>query len=239
MLNDPRLSIYSCGRADIASGQIDRRLLAAMEYLAEKGFRLTITSLKCGHSFLTASGNVSEHSTGDAMDIALINGVPVTGHQGPGGLPDALIKSLLQLQGTMAPHQIISLEDLPGSQSIALADHYDHVHVGYYPDYGATSGGYSRALKPEQWKRLIKRLGQIQNPEVEATPSGYSIKHGNSGARLLAEARTASAQPQPRRLAGTGPVQVSSDSSSSTIPARSACPTVATSRAAQRRTRPE
>ena len=87
VLNDPRLSIYSCGRADIASGQIDRRLLAAMEYLVEKGFRLTITSLKCGHGFLTSSGNVSEHSSGDAMDIALINGVPVTGHQGPAACP--------------------------------------------------------------------------------------------------------------------------------------------------------
>ncbi len=48
-----------------------------MEYLADNGFRLTITSLKCGHSVLTTSGNVSEHSTGDAMDIAAINGVPV------------------------------------------------------------------------------------------------------------------------------------------------------------------
>ncbi len=182
VLNDPRLSIYSCGRTDIASGQIDRRILAAMEYLVEKGFRLTITSLKCGHGFLTSSGNVSEHSTGDAMDIAVINGVPVTGHQGPGGLPDALIKSLLQLQGTMAPHQIISLEDLPGPQSFALPDHYDHVHVGYYPDYGATSPtGYTQTLKPEQWQRLIKRLGQIQNPQVAATPSGYALKHGGSG----------------------------------------------------------
>ncbi len=183
VLNDPRLSIYSCGRADIASGQIDRRVLAAMEYLVEKGFNLTITSLKCGHGFLTSSGNVSEHSTGDAMDIAAINGVPVTGHQGPGGLPDALIKSLLQLQGTMAPHQIISLEDLPGPQSFALPDHYDHVHVGYYPDYGATSptgSGYTQTLKPEQWQRLIKRLGQIQNPQVAATPSGYALKHGGS-----------------------------------------------------------
>ena len=41
-----------------------------MEYLADSGFRLTITSLKCGHSILTTSGNVSEHTTGDAMDIA-------------------------------------------------------------------------------------------------------------------------------------------------------------------------
>ena len=55
-----------------------------LEYLVSKGFKLTITSLKCGHSFLTTSGYVSEHTTGDAVDIAVIDGVPVTGHQGPG-----------------------------------------------------------------------------------------------------------------------------------------------------------
>ncbi len=70
MLADPRLSIYACGRNDIQTGQIDQRVLATMEYLADNGFRLTITSLKCGHSALTTSGNVSEHTTGDAMDIA-------------------------------------------------------------------------------------------------------------------------------------------------------------------------
>ena len=81
---------------------------------------------------LTTSGNVSEHSTGDAVDIAVINGVPVTGHQGPGTLTDELIQTVLQLQGTMHPHQVISLEDLPGETSFAMADHYDHVHVGYH-----------------------------------------------------------------------------------------------------------
>ena len=53
-----------------------------MEYLADNGFQLTITSLKCGHSLMTTSGNVSEHSTGDAMDIAAINGVPVAATRG-------------------------------------------------------------------------------------------------------------------------------------------------------------
>jgi hypothetical protein len=106
-----------------------------LEYLVAKGFRMTITSLKCGHSELTTSGNVSEHSTGDAVDIADIDGVPVTGHQGPGTLVDALIKTVLRLQGTMHPHQVISLEDLPGETSFALPDHYDHVHIGYYPAY--------------------------------------------------------------------------------------------------------
>ena len=50
VLDDPALAIYACGRNDIQTGQIDRRVLAVMEYLAAKGYHLTITSLKCGHS---------------------------------------------------------------------------------------------------------------------------------------------------------------------------------------------
>jgi len=135
VLADKGLSIYPCGRNDVGTGQIDRRVLAMLEYLSAKGFRLGITALKCGHSYLTSSGSVSEHSTGGAVDIAEIDGVPVTGHQGPGTLTDELIRTVLQLQGTMHPHQVISLEDLPGETSFALPDHYDHVHVGYSPGF--------------------------------------------------------------------------------------------------------
>ena len=92
-----------------------------LEYLRTKGFTLRITALECGHGYLTDNGSVSEHSTGDAVDIAEINGVPVTGNQGPGTLVDELIKDVLQLQGTMHPHQVISLEDLPGETSFAEA----------------------------------------------------------------------------------------------------------------------
>ncbi len=175
VLADTGLSIYTCGREDIASGQIDRRILAMLAYLRSKGFELTVTSLKCGHGFLTASGNVSEHSSGDAIDIPVINGVPVTGNQGPGTVTDELIRTILQLQGTMHPHQVISLEDLPGETSIAMADHYDHVHVGYHAAEGALEKQFSALLKPDQWQRLIDRLGQIENPEVPIKPSQYSL----------------------------------------------------------------
>jgi hypothetical protein len=182
VLADNGLSIYLCGREDIQTGQIDRRVLAVLEYLRSKGFTLTITALKCGHSYLTTSGNVSEHSTGDAVDIAEIDGVPVTGHQGPGTLVDELIKDVLQLQGTMHPHQVISLEDLPGETSFALPDHYDHVHIGYHPLATEESGSerFSAILKPDQWQRLIDRLGQIENPEVPIKPSPYSLPDGTS-----------------------------------------------------------
>jgi hypothetical protein len=175
VLDDEGLSIYPCGREDIASGKIDRRILAVLEYLRTKGFTLTITALECGHSLLTSSGNISEHSTGDAVDIAVINGVPVTGHQGPGTLTDELIKDVLQLQGTMHPHQVISLEDLPGETSFALPDHYDHVHIGYHPIEGGPEAQFTALLKPDQWQRLIGRLGQIENPNVPVRPSKYSL----------------------------------------------------------------
>ena len=59
VLGDERIEVYGCGRADIRSGQVDRRVLATLAYLAESGMRPTVTSLKCGHSFFTSSGNVS------------------------------------------------------------------------------------------------------------------------------------------------------------------------------------
>jgi len=178
VLDDEGLSIYPCGRQDIETGQIDRRVLAVLEYLRSKGFTMTITALKCGHSIMTTSGNVSEHSTGDAVDIAVINGIPVTGHQGPGTLVDELIRDVLALQGTMHPHQVISLEDLPGETSFALPDHYDHVHIGYYAvatEANPLETEFSALLKPEQWQRLIGRLSEIENPEVPIGPSKYSL----------------------------------------------------------------
>ena len=181
VLANKHLEIYECGREDIAAGRIDRRLLAMLEYLTVKGYDLTITSLQCGHGLLTTSGNVSEHSTGDAVDIAVINGVPVTGHQGPGTLTDELIQTVLQLQGTMHPHQVISLEDLPGETSFSLPDHYDHVHVGYHVLEGGPEAQFAALLKPNQWQRLIDRLGEIENPNVPVNPSKYAVPDKSNG----------------------------------------------------------
>ncbi|HYQ79673.1 MAG TPA: lytic murein transglycosylase [Solirubrobacterales bacterium] len=181
VLADNSLDIYECGREDIASGRIDRRILAMLEYLSTSGYKLTITSLQCGHGLLTTSGNVSEHSTGTAVDIAVINGIPVTGHQGPGTPTDELIHEVLRLQGTMHPHQVISLEDLPGETSFAMADHYDHVHVGYHPTASAKEARFAALLKPAQWQRLIERLGEIENPDVPVHPSKYSLPDETNG----------------------------------------------------------
>jgi hypothetical protein len=178
VLADPRIETYACGREDIRTGQVDRRVLAMLEYLVERGFRLTITSLKCGHSVYTTSGNVSHHSSGNAVDIAQINGMPVLGNQGKGSITEALVRDLMQLQGTMRPAQIISLMDLGADNTFAMGDHADHVHVGYTPAAGPQSGigkQFEQILKPEQWERLIDRLGEIDNPKVPTKPSDVAI----------------------------------------------------------------
>ncbi len=183
VLADHRLDIYECGRSDIASGQIDRRVLATIEYLAERGFDLTITSLKCGHGFLTSSGNVSYHSSGNAVDIAAVNGVPILGHQGPGSITDTVLKEVLRLQGTMAPDELISLEEL-GGPSFALPDHADHIHIGWRPLYSLGGGQqFEGLLKPSQWQRLIGRLGKIDNPSVPTGPSEYAVPDKRSAGK--------------------------------------------------------
>jgi len=180
VLEDRHITIYPCGRQDIRSGQIDRRVLATLEFLVANGFDPTVSALECGHSEMTVSGNVSEHSTGDAVDISAVNGTPIAGHQGPGSIADQVIRSLLTLQGTMKPHQIISLMTYPGADNtLAMADHADHIHIGFRPLAGsgtAPSDQPGSALGPSQWAKLIDKLSSIDNPTVPTTPSQYALK---------------------------------------------------------------
>jgi hypothetical protein len=177
VLSDNRIDIYPGGRGDIQTGQIDRRVLATLEFLAESGLRPTISCLKSGHSRLTSSGNVSEHWSGNAVDIAKINGVPIIGHQDKGGITEQAVKRLMMLQGTLQPHQIISLLDF-GANTLSMADHNDHIHVGFQPLFGANAKLGQQALavlKPGQWSDLISRLKNLQNPVVPTKPSKYAL----------------------------------------------------------------
>ena len=72
----------------------------------------------------------------------------------------------------MKPHQIITLMEYKGTDNtFAMADHYDHIHVGFRPGAGAANS----ALSASGWNRLVNRLGQIENPVVPTRPSRYSV----------------------------------------------------------------
>src|SRR4051794_11436916 len=177
VLSDPRVELYPGGRNDVRTGQIDRRVLATLEYLAESGLNPSVSCLKSGHSFFTSSGNVSEHTSGNAVDISAINGISILGHQDPGDVTDQAVKRLMLLQGTMQPHQIISLLDY-GANTMSLPDHANHIHVGFQPLFGSNAKlGRQTAsiLRPGQWENLIKRLGSLEQPTVPTKPSKFAI----------------------------------------------------------------
>ncbi len=198
VLADPTISIYACGREDIAAGKIDKRVLATLAFLSRIGLEPTVSALECGHSEITVSGYVSEHYTGDAVDISAINGTPIAGHQGAGTITDLTIRALLTLQGEFVPHQIISLMQYPGApNTLAMPEHWNHIHVGFRPTASdlastATTAGKAahsagagktaptpvvvpEALNSRQWEQLVTRIGALPQPKVAAKRSSSAI----------------------------------------------------------------
>jgi hypothetical protein len=130
LLADQRVSVYAAGREDIAAGRVDVRVVALISYLAETYGQVTVSSLVSGHRLYARPGVVSAHVYGDAVDIAALGGVSVVGHQQPGGIVERAVRDILLLPAEMRPAQVISLLGL-GGPSFPLADHGDHIHVGF------------------------------------------------------------------------------------------------------------
>jgi hypothetical protein len=130
VLRDERIEVYAAGRADIASGRVDVRVLVLLRYLAIGFHEVSVTSLISGHGFFARPGIVSAHMSGLGADIAAVGGVPINGHQSPGGITERAIQAILLLPRELHPQQVVSLLGLGGA-SFALPDHYDHIHVGF------------------------------------------------------------------------------------------------------------
>jgi hypothetical protein len=130
VLNDPRVTIYTAGRGDIESGRVDVRVLASIEYLADSFGQVTVSCLISGHRLYARPGVISAHIYGLAADISEVGGTAIYGHQQPGGITERAVRDVLLLPPEVMPKQVISLLGL-GGPSFALANHYDHIHIGY------------------------------------------------------------------------------------------------------------
>ena len=130
VLSTPGILIYEGGRSDIMMSRIDVRVLVLIGYLAERHGSITVSSLFSGHRTFARPGVVSAHVYGHAVDIAAVGGTPIAGHQQPGGLTEAAVRSVLLLPGELQPQQVISLLGL-GGPSFPMRDHGDHIHVGF------------------------------------------------------------------------------------------------------------
>jgi hypothetical protein len=95
-----------------------------------------------------------------------------------------VIRELLKMQEPNQCDQIISLMDM-GGPSFVLADHADHIHCGFTPEFGENKAGkqLEGVLKPEQWERLIDRIGKLDQPQVSPKPSKYALPAGEGKRR--------------------------------------------------------
>lgn len=196
ILADPGLAMPACARAEVASGAIDRRVMAVLVFLSRSGLKPTVDTLRCGDGSYAISGYVTAGHLGDGVAISHINGVPVAGHQGPGSITDTAIRTLLSLQGEFAPHQIVSLMQYPGAAStLARSDHSDYIEIDFLrsprhvnPHAGgadAHSAGAGRTapspiaasgeLSATQWNQLLTRIAALPVPVVGGKPSSSAI----------------------------------------------------------------
>jgi hypothetical protein len=130
ILNDPQITIYSGGRSDLAQNRVDVRVVALIAYLHEAFGQVTVSCLISGHKLYARPGVISAHIYGLAVDIAALGGTTIVGHQQPGSVTEAAVRDILLLPSELQPRQVISLLGL-GGPSFPLANHYDHIHIGY------------------------------------------------------------------------------------------------------------
>jgi murein DD-endopeptidase MepM/ murein hydrolase activator NlpD len=180
VLRDAGIKLDRCGRQDIRAGRVDKRVLAALEYLSVSGLKPTVSGLSCAPDTPVAlASNVAAGATSESIGITAVNGVPVAGHQGPGTVADTMVRKLLMLQGLSRPKRIVSTMSYQGaSGAVTSASASDAIRVTFTaPSSGLArvAGLYASALAPAEWTKLISRLGEIPDPSVSPKPSSAAI----------------------------------------------------------------
>ena len=180
VLRDGGIHLGSCARGDISSGRVDVRVLAALEYLSVSGLRPTVAGMPCPPATPAAqASNTAAGAAIDAMSITAVGGVPVAGHQTQGSAADTLVRKLLMLQGLARPRRIVSQMRYPNAAATATsaraADAIRVMFASPKSNLARIAGLFSSALSPQQWSRLIARLGEIPDPTVSRKPSAAAI----------------------------------------------------------------
>jgi len=197
ILSDPGIVMSACSRAQVASGAIDKRVLAALAFLSRSGLKPTVRTVGCGAPHAVSSP-LPPSGLADAVAISAINGVPIAGHQGPGSVADTTIRTLLTLHGEFRPRAIISLMRYPGTRStIASSDHGDYIEVDFAKaaklapalKVSVAKAAHSAGVAPTapsplvaggelsaaQWNVLLARIAVLPEPKVAAKPSSSAI----------------------------------------------------------------
>jgi membrane-bound lytic murein transglycosylase B len=200
VLSDPGIDLSARARREVASGAIDRRVLAILAFLSRSGLKPTVQAVHRGPRLSAAAGRSSGTETGGAVDISAVNGIPIAGHEGAGSITDSTIRTLLTLQGEFVPSRIVSLMKYPeAANTLATTAHPDAIQIDFQPTSAALAGtpkGASKAahaaaagktapspfvasgasLSLTQWNELLARIGAIPAPKLAAKPTSAAIR---------------------------------------------------------------
>jgi len=127
LLHDKNVTFDADGLADLRAGKVDPRVVSVLEEIATR-HRISISAMVSDHDKFTAGGSVSNHYYGRAVDIAVVDGRPVT----PGNLAARQIAvALSRLPESIRPTEIGSPWRLPGAAYFTDGEHQNHIHVGF------------------------------------------------------------------------------------------------------------
>jgi hypothetical protein len=189
VLRDPGVRLAPCESGAVRADQVDRRVLATLEFLSVSGLRPTVSAASCARAAgPVGAGNAVGSPAADTLDISAIDGTSIEGHEGPGSIADIAVHRLLRLQGTMKPEEIASGLSYPGTDNtVTLPTHRGEIQVSFEalaggplgPGGHAGKASIARAsgspLTPNQWLQLISRLGEIPDPAVAGGHSAAAI----------------------------------------------------------------
>ncbi len=180
VLHDGGIRLARCGRQDVQTGRVDKRVLAMLEYLSVSGLNPTVAGLKCSGSTPAAlAANVPASASADVVEISAINGIPIAGHQGQGSIADATVHRLLMLQGLSRPSRIVSLNAYAGAAvAVASPRARDAIRVAFSSPRSTAAraaGLAGSSLSASQWIKLTARLGEIPDPTVGRGPSAAAL----------------------------------------------------------------
>ena len=127
LLGNAEVVLDADGVADIRAGRIDPRIIAVLTTLSQT-HTITVSAMCSDHPKFTSGASISNHYFGRGVDIAAIDGVPVTvsntaAHEVTAGLSS--------LDPSYRPDEVGSPWVISALGYFTDADHQDKIHIAF------------------------------------------------------------------------------------------------------------
>jgi hypothetical protein len=127
LLANANVDLPPAAQSDLEQGVVDPRLIAVLADLAQE-HRIGLSVIKTGHDKFTSGGSVSNHFVGRGLDIASVDGAPVSSSN---AAAREVVSALAALDGDIRPTEVGSPWAIAAPGFFTDAGHQDHIHVGF------------------------------------------------------------------------------------------------------------